>query len=264
MPKETFGGDDEGGGGVEERKKLPLSKFGLSPDANIRDVFWKIMASYAATKKPGVDLSTLENDRIALIRVAVSVLSSPHSGYYGMSPRFMVNYTLMMMLDAGWEDTFVEFLEEASESRSDLGRNVMLCLRKLASGQEGYAQKIRGYFAGMIRDRQTQAIALGYMAQIENPELAKALKKELIILARGDIGKNQLNAIKTISLLKNDDEVKKSLIILLSHWDREARLAAAEILRTMASDAEVKAAAKRKIPSESDGEIKKILETIAK
>jgi hypothetical protein len=74
MPEQTFGGDDEGGGIEQPRKKIPLSKFGLSPDINIRDVFWKIMASYAATKKPGMELSALENSFSVLAVMSVGLL----------------------------------------------------------------------------------------------------------------------------------------------------------------------------------------------
>ena len=100
MPKEAFGGDDDNSNNpLPEKKKLGLDKFGLSPDVNIRDVFWKIVGSYAATKKPGIELQTLKNDRFALMRVALSILSSQQSEQYGLAPKFMITYTIMMLLD---------------------------------------------------------------------------------------------------------------------------------------------------------------------
>ncbi|MBU0531963.1 hypothetical protein KKB44_00550 [Candidatus Micrarchaeota archaeon] len=261
MPKETFGGDDEGGGGGEEIKKLDLSKFGLAPDTNIRDVFWKIMASYAATKKPGVDLATLQQDRFALMRVALSVLSSPHIQHYGLPPKFISEYSIMMMVDGAWEDALFKFLEKSSEKRS-LMEEVKQPLDKLLT-KEGYKERLFDCFTKMLRKRDTVATGLSYVAEVKNADLARAMKKELVILARGDIGENQKIAIRLISLIKEDEDVKKSLIILLSHWDVGARLAAAEALEGIKDDA-VKKAAELRMKNESDGKVKKILERIVK
>ena len=116
MPKEAFGGDDDSES-PPEKKKLSLDKFNLSPDVNIRDLFWSIMGSYAATKKPGVDLNTLDNDSFVLMRVALSVLSTQQTENYGLSPRFVSMYSVMMMLDGGWDPALGEFLEQASEEK---------------------------------------------------------------------------------------------------------------------------------------------------
>ena len=83
-----------------------------------------------------------------------------------------------------------------------------------------------------------------------------------MIFARGDVGESQLNAIKAIALIKEDEEVKKSLIVLLSHWDKEARLAAASVLETMRDDPDVVSAATRRKGSETDPQVKKVLERI--
>jgi hypothetical protein len=264
MPEQTFGGDDEGGGGTEApRKKIPLSKFGLSPDINIRDVFWKIMASYAATKKPGIELSTLENDRFALMRAALSVLSSPHGEQYGLAPRFIAAYTLMMLLDGGWKDALAEFLGRGMEEGGAVTEIIAAALDKLAANEE-HKELLGGCLSAMIRDKDGNAVAVAYLAAMKDAAFASRMKKELIIIARGDIGQNQLNAISIISRMKDDREVKDALVVLLTHWDDGARLAAAEALAKMDGDPEVKAAAKKRLAAETEPEIKKILERIAK
>lgn len=259
MPKEAFGGDDEGGGGGEEKKKIGLSKFGLSPDVNIKDVFWKIMGSYAATKKPGAELSEMGNDRFALMRAALSVLSSPHVDEYGLAPRFIAMYSLMMMADGGWKDAFAEFLVKGAEGRQE--GEIAQALRRLL-GTEKYRQPVIDSLTGMLRGRGTGGVALVYIAALEEPGLVRTLKKELMIIARGDIGDNQLNAIKAISLIKEDEDVRKSLIILLSHWDAGARLAAAEVLETLRAEPDVLSAAKARLQSESDEDVKRVLQKI--
>ncbi len=264
MPRETFGGDDDSGSAAPEqpKRKIPLAKFGLSPDTNIRDVFWKIMASYAATRKPGVELSVIENDRFALMRAALSVLSSPHGEQYGLAPRFIAIYTAMMLLDGGWKDAFTELLERGLEE-SEVAKVLSSALQKLAANDE-HREKLGEYFSAMIRGRDSNAVAVAYLAGMKNVEFAGRMKKELIIIARGDIGQNQLNAISVISGMKEDAEVKRSLVMLLSHWDESTRLAAAEALEDIADDPEVKAAARKRLDEESEPEVKKALERIAK
>jgi len=261
MPKEAFGGDidDEV---PEERKKMGLDKFGLRPDTNIRDLFWKIMGSYAATKKPGIELEKLGEERFALMRVAVSVLSNPEGEKFGLPSKFISLYSSMMMLDGKWRDEFGEFLEISLNKKHNIFENVANALKKLA-GQDEYKEIICRYMMDMLRNNEDAPVALAHVAFIKDAELSRTLKKELVIFARGDIGQNQHNAIESISVIKEEPEVKKAFIILLSHWDKDARAAAARALVGI-EDEEVKKAAKEKLNSESNAEIKKILKRIAK
>jgi hypothetical protein len=261
MPKQGFGGDGDEEE-PEETKKLGLEKFGLSPDFNIRDLFWKIMGSYAATKKPGVDLASLKNDRFALMRVGVSVLSNENVGYSGLSPRFISTYTVMMLLDGGWMDAFTEFLEAALQKRLNMTDYVVASLKKLLA-HDDYKEKISGQLSKMLRSNDAIPVSLEYIAYMKSRDLSLALKKELIIFARGDIGENQHNAIKAISSIADDPDVIKSFIILLSHWDKEARLAAALVLKGV-ENKDVKDAAAKRLETETDEDIKKILKRIAK
>lgn len=262
MPKETFGGDGDDEEAGEERKKPALDKYTLSPDSNIKDLFWRILGSYAAAKKPGVELNELEQDRFALMRSAVSALSNPDTGHYGLSPRFVATYSMMMMLDAEWKDMFADFLTLSMESRMKIADYVKSGLKKLIA-QEKYKSMVYQYLEEMLRNNDSAPVALAYIADINDPVLSAALKKELIIFARGDIGENQRNAIMAISGIKNDSDVLKSLIVLLSHWDKEARMAAAIALDGVENE-EVKEAAAKRIESETDDEIKKILKRISK
>jgi len=259
MPKEAFGGDDSDGGGDAGKKRGGLSRFGLSPDVNIRDVFWRVMDSYADTGKPGTTLAGLENDRFSLMRAALSVLSGPQTGQY--SPTQVAEFTIMMLADGGWADALASFLVEAAETNA-MRKEVSKAIRKL-SHAEGYGSAIRESCSAMLRDRQKSSVAVSYIADSEDAELAVSVRKELMIIARGGIGDEQMNAIRAITLIKDDAEVKKALVVLLSHWDAQARLAAAEALEAMAGDSEVKAAAAKRLQAESDPKIKAILARIA-
>ena len=259
MPKEAFGGDDSGGGSSGEKKRVGLSRFGLAPDTNIRDVFWKLMASYADSGKPGMELSTLEHDRFSLMHAALSVLSGKQGEQDGLAPRAIAAYSIMMMVDGGWKDALRSFLSEGADETAVRGE-IVHALKGLLGA---YREAISEACTAMLRGREDTSAGLSYLAGIGDAELSRALRKELIIIARGGIGEDQMNAMGAISLIKEDEDVKKSFIILLSHWDAQTRLAAAEVLKTMAGDSDVKAAAAKRLPLETDAKIKGVLKKIA-
>lgn len=260
MPKETFSGGDDSGAGTA-KKRPTLGKFGLAPDVNIRDVFWRIMASYVAVRKPGMDLKALDNDRIALVRVALAVLNGPHPGHSGMPPRFIARYALAMMLDAGWEDALLEFIVGACHGNPKAKKDIVAELRALQTQAE--IKKLADCFTTMLRNRETNATALECLADMGSPALALAVKKEIIIFARGDVGENQRNAIKAATLIKDDADVRNSLIVLLSHWDAEARLASAEALGGAKDEGgEIARAVEKRLAEETDARVKEALKRI--
>src|SRR5262249_7256797 len=149
-------------------------------------VFWRIMGSYAAAKKPGVELAAMENDRFALMRVAISVLSSPHNDQYGLAPKFIAMYSLMMIADGGWKDAFAEFLVKGAEGGHGMREEMVQALKRLLASEK-YRQGIVECLTSMLRGRGGSGVALSYIAGLESEELSRALKKELMIIARGDI-----------------------------------------------------------------------------
>jgi len=256
MPKETFGGDDDSGAVVEEKKrKLDLSKYSKGPDSNIRDVFWAIIGSYGAKQTP--DFSDLENDRFALIRVATSAISNPSPLHVRLTPSTISRYTLMMVMDAGWQDCFTEFLEECAAREQQ--RNAVIAGMKKIEEDPNYLQKMVESLRSMLRQHEMSAITLKYLAEMSSIKIMEELKKELVIFARGDIGENQLNAIAALSTLPKDADVIKTIILLLSHWDETARMAAAEfLLKNRSSDGD--AALEKRLEKETDPSIRNIIQ----
>lgn len=262
-PAQTFGGDDDEDAYTEPAPKLKLHRYGLSPDKNIRDIFWTIMGSYASTRKPGLELSEYGNERFSLIRVAATTIETNDGVHYDLPPGFISRYTLMMVLDADWGDAFVEFIEECKEGRGNTEAHLITSMRYVWKN-ENYHTLLTGYFSDMLRSRTDSQAALYYLARIKNKELAKALKRELIILARGDVGENQLNAIKALSLILEDEDVRKAFQIILSHWDVEARKLAVQLLMPYKKDEGTKASAARRLSLETNEEVKKLLSKLAK
>ncbi len=229
----------------------------------MKDEFLKIMASYTATKKPGVELATIENHKYALTNIALSIVLSPHPPYYGITPKFIVQYSLMMILDASWEDCFSEFIEKAKNRQDKFPKYISAALKTLVN-QETYRTKIISIFGHLLRNRNSDSIALFFIPKIKSVAVISALKKELLILARGGIGEDQLNAIDAIAQIKDDQEVKKALITLFSHWDLETRFASVNAIKNFKNDQEVKDAIRKRIDLETDPEIIKLLKRLSK
>jgi hypothetical protein len=264
MPGQTFGGDDDDEEYYEEEQKAPkLDRYGLKPDANIRDVFWEMMGSYAASRKPSRNLSDLTMDRFALIRVAVTILDNPQNENYGLSPAFISKYTQMMLLDAGWSDAFVEFLRGCMDSRGRADQHIISSFSGLWK-EDKYREVLERHFSKMLRNRKTAPVVLHYLPDLDDAELVKSLKKELIILARGDVGKNQLNAISALTALGNDPDLIHTLQILLGHWDSDIRQIAAETLLEYRNKDSVKKAASKRVNLEPNQKIREMLEKIVK
>lgn len=258
MPKETFGGDDdEEAAPKEEAKKPNLSRYSTGPDLNIKNIFWQIMDSYSEGKGPGTDLQGLSMDRFAIVRSAISALSRPSPLHSGLDAGHIARYSIMLFLDAGWDDVLVEFLEEC---RPRLRKAVVDGLEAVSRENE-YSGRLVASFRAMLRYRENSEIALVYLGAMQDSRMSGELRKELIILARGDIGQNQLNAIWALSSL-DDDDTEKTMLALLSHWDDSARLAAAQVLLSKPSE-EAALAARGRLKSETNEEVLDILKKIA-
>lgn len=259
MAKQTFGGDDDTEYVAdEEKKKLKLSKFELGPDYNIRDMLWKILGSYAATKTPGTELSKLTEHRFALEKAAVSVLEGRRSQFYGLSPQFVARYGIMMFLDGGWNDAFLSFICDAKESRMESWKPVVHALKSLLSSEK-YRGKISEIFGNEIRNSKTYPCILFYLPKLKDRRLVEAMRREVGIFARGEMEENQMNALDAISLLKGDEEVKKIMLALLRHWDVKVRKTAAEKLKDIKINADDVEIIKNRIEAEPDKDIKNIL-----
>jgi len=257
MSKQTYGGDDEEAPS-EETKRPKLSKFELAPDTNIRDLFWKIMASYAATKGPGMELSELYSQRFALEKASVAIMEGERSNLYGMSPRFVAQYTLMMFLDAGWEDAFLQFISDIKESKGDGWKAIVRALQNMLLS-ENYRALIRKYFQKAIRNQNTYQDVLFYLPRIKDAALIAEFKRELIIYARGDADEGQENAMKSLALLEGDEDAKEVILNLLKHWDADVRRKAATLIKDMKIDESGMEFIEKRAEAETNDEIKRML-----
>ncbi len=261
MPKETHGGDDTGEAPEGEVKKPRLDKFRLGPDKNIRDIFWAILASYA-TRKSFDGIDSFKQDRFAFMKIAFSIITSPHQKQYGMGPSLVTRYSMMMCLDGKWKDAFRCFLQEAMESKP-LRQHVVKAMKYLLRKQI-YKGEMATILKEMMRSRKEVSVALNLIAFLKNRELNSALEKEIIIFARGDVGENQMNALSAMETIREDRDIKKTFITLLSHWDPGIRLRAAKVLKKMKKDKEVCLAAKKRLKEEAEEPVKSVLKMIAK
>ncbi len=262
MPKQTFGGDDDTEYETEEEKKPKFTKFGLRPDSNIRDIFWSVMASYATTKKAGIDPEEIYEHRFTFIKIARSILERKESHYYGMSSQFLVRYLMMLFLDNEWMDAAGQLLVELKDAKEKSWVHAIHALRHLIK-TEKYREQIISLLKILIRDTEAYPVALFYIANLKNRDLVEETKRELYIFARGDTEENQANAIGSIAMLKNE-EAAKMLITLLSHWDVEVRKITARSLKDIRLDKELQKSVEKRFEDETDEEVKKLLKKVMK
>ena len=261
--KQAFGGDDDSSNQPQSEpvKKLDLKKYASKPDMNIRDLFWDILASYAAKKPPAKEeLKALAHERMALMRIALSVLANPQSAYFGLSRNLTALYSMMLMLDASWEDAFEEFIIKSYEEEQEPAATVLSAIDRLCKITE-YKENLKLIFKKMSKDHQKIEALFSYLAKTEENELISALKKEIMIIAKSDIEQNQHYAMIALSKIM-DLDVKNTLIGLIGHWDPETRKVAIELLKKE-KDPNVIIAAKRQLGVENEPSIKKMLEKMA-
>jgi hypothetical protein len=263
MPEQTYGGDDDKGGTAKAAKKIDLKKYASMPDINVRDIFWQVMESYREGRALGKeDFSALEHHNISLLRIAVSELGAAGS-YHGISKQAIATYMLMLCIDAGWKELAAEFIAKSFSRRNEPDRNVAAALNRLYA-QEKYIHSINSIFTSAVRNSDSMPAAIAYLGSAKNKELVRALKRELMIIARNDVEMNQYNAIIALShLLGEDEEIKSLAASLLAHWDEDTRRLAATLLRNTA-DQKVIEAAKKQMSVENNEGVRKALAKIAK
>ncbi len=260
-PAQAFGGDDDSSAAPLEVpvKKLDLKRYASKPDANIRDVFWEIMASYA-TKNQLIaeDLKPFESERHGLVKIGLSVIENPESAYYGISRNFAARYTLMMTIDGAWDDSFDEIIVSSYDKRKEPDKTLTTALNKIYEIDK-YREYIKEAFKLMIKEHSTLEAVLAYIRIMKNKELINYLKKEILIVAKGDVESNQYNAmIALATIMDEDEEAKTAIIYLVMHWDEETRKVAATLLKGN-NDPRIPDTAKKQLVMESNEEVKKLL-----
>ncbi len=241
----AMGGDDDVEVVDEGKPSKPnLEKYSLSPDANIRDVFWKLLLGCAEERKE--EVKHFANHRHSLIKILLSVISSKEKPPFPISKKKMILCFLNLFQQEGWEDALKELLVLGGERAS----SAKIIASAVIEWNNPYLIK------KLLRDRLASSSLLTILSYIKNASFIKHFKMELIIFARGDVGNNQYNAIRILSHLRDDFEVEETLIFLLSHWDERARLEAAKALKGKKSE-KIKSIVEMRLNIEENKEVRK-------
>jgi len=265
MPEQAFGGDDDSGQQPQQQpaKKLDLKKYASQPDLNIRDLFWKIIENYANKKTfSKEELELLTHERMALLRIILSILKNQKNAYLPLSVKSAVMYSITLFLDAKWQDVFEEFMVKSYGENNKPAQQVLIAFENIYK-KDSYKEQIIEYFRKMIRNRDMIEAVLAYLAKVKIKDLLENLKKELLIIARSDIEKNQHYAMYALAKMMENNDVKSVLNSLIIHWDSETRRVAVDILKNE-NDTALIEIAKRQNAIENDPQIKKALEKIIK
>ncbi len=251
-PKIVMGGDDDEEEIIEEEPTKPrLDKYGLGPDINIREIFWKIIEGKIK------DLKKYQIHRFAIANAACAVLASSEKNPLEITKKELVKRIINLLITTKWTDAFKKFLD--CSSKHTLAARAIANFTKTAPDQEQIY--VLNTIKEMLRNINTAEVALNILIYLKDPKLLKYLKRELILFARGGVGTKQYLTIEILSRLKEDFEVQDALIMLLSHWDDNTRLEAANALKGTTST-RCKHIAKTRYAIEQNEEVKKALKKL--
>lgn len=257
------GGDDDSSDSVQEtQKKLDLRKFVNKPDLNIRDLFWTIILAYASNENVKGPLKDFSGQRMALLRVAVSVIQQPEKYLTEeIELNDVAGYTLRMIFDEGWIDVFAALLSNTYNLKDGVNFPLVIAMKKLCEN-EAYLLRMGEFSKEIILDDHETEAMLAYLAELNDQRVSERLKKEITILASEGIDQVQHYAMFALKpLVEKDEKVQAMIIKLMDSWDDETRRIAASILCEVKNDKTIHAA-KKQLELEDNEEIKELLNKI--
>lgn len=260
----THGGDDDSSGSAlppEAPKKLDLHRYLNKPDVNPRTLFWELIKAYSEKQDIRDQLARLKYERMVLLRIALGIVQNPGLASTEMKPAAVAKYFVGMILDAGWEDVFVELIDKTYDRKTGVNTTFLLAISKACENPENMT-KVSECLKKIILKNYGMESALAYVAEIQKKELTKALKKELMIVAMQDVDQTQQYAIYALSpLIDEDENIKKSFIGLVGDWDELTRKTVATVLKGI-KDPKLLQVAERQLKEETNDQIKSLLKEI--
>ena len=168
---------------------------------------------------------------MVLLRIALGIVQNPGLASTEMKPAAVAKYFIGMILDAGWEDVFVELIDKTYDRKMGINTTFLLAISKACENPENMV-KISECLKKIILKNYEMESALAYVAEIQKKDLTKTLKKELMIVAMQDVDQTQQYAIYALSpLIDEDENIKKSFIGLVGDWDELTRKTIATVLK---------------------------------
>ncbi|MBN2478375.1 hypothetical protein JXB01_03745 [Candidatus Micrarchaeota archaeon] len=211
--KQTHGGGDDIEYEDEEEKKINLSKYLENSDYNLSGVLEKILLAYKKEQDIRKELEKLKHERMALFRIALRNIESGGEieKKLRMGRTDIAYYSILVLLDMEWYDVFSKMVTETFKKEGHPPQIIVAMNKAFQKNKEKFIE----FIEEMITDIDNEEV-ISLVSEMGNKDLVSSLKKELIFIARDDIGKNKSNAIHSLSLLCGDREVVETYKKILS------------------------------------------------
>ncbi|MDD5023314.1 MAG: hypothetical protein PHU63_04045, partial [Candidatus ainarchaeum sp.] len=199
-------------------EKIKLDKYLNVSDTNISDLFDKIIEGYRTGKDISKLLEKVKHERMALLRAGIRAINQG-APYFKISKSQMAYYLLKMIFDQDWKMVFKNLLIELYNEKTNYPIHFVAGVSRI---YREYTDKANEWIEELIGNMDNEEI-VSLISEMNNEELVLKLKRQIMFIARDDVGKNKSNAISALSSIWNDEDVIKLLIVLLKRKDEETQ-----------------------------------------
>lgn len=219
--KQQHGGDDDPDVQDEEVvEKIKLDKYLHASDFNLTDMFERIIRAYQRKEKTDNLLERIKHERMSLLRSGIRAVNNglPH---LKISKNRIAYYLVKMILDQDWRIVFKNLVTETYNLKTKHPLPLIVGINKAYYEQK---KKFEEWTTELIINIDNEEI-ISLINEMHNDELTRALKKQLMLIARDDVGNNKNNAIHSlIDILNEDADIAKLFRILLRRNDPETQI----------------------------------------
>jgi len=222
--KQMHGGDDDDFKDYEEEPKKPkLDKYLSDSDSNLTDLFEKIIMEYINGNDPSKLLEDVKYNRITLMRAGLKAIDSGLA-HLKISKNRIAYYLIKMIVCQNWKLVFKKIIVETSDKNLKNLPQMIIGIDKYYSDNKNKNKmcidRINNWVNEMILNIDNKEI-LALLSEIENQDIIESAKKELMLIAREDVGENKKNAINAIAKIsaKHTDIIRLFKYLLISKVD---------------------------------------------
>ncbi|MEM2948057.1 MAG: HEAT repeat domain-containing protein [Candidatus Anstonellales archaeon] len=195
-------------------------------ERNISDIFWKCI-KLMVEKKEKEACEIARNVGGMMGNLAAEYANAPKRVYIvNMSANRLAYLSAKLFFMAGMKDAFANFLKIGNGSPSIVA-GVDRLIKEYHEGVE--------WLREVMKEDRVSVISL--LSKINNEEVEKEFKPELIETAREEIDDVQYMALEALkNLAKKDEDVQKVFIALIDDWDEKVRMLSAEAMQNVKNE----------------------------
>lgn len=231
LKQEHGGGDDVDAEAPLQEKKLKLDKYLIASDYSLADFLEKLLKGCKRKQDLKEEIEKIKHERMTLLRIGIKMIEegAPHLDM----KRNEIAYCLMkIILDQEWKPLFKMLIMETYNRKTKHSLSLLVAFNQVYKEKK---EIINNYLTEMVGDIDNEEV-LSLISEVHNPELSKALKRYLILIARDDIGKNKEYAIQALAIILEDEEVLRIFRYIIKSFSEEGKAYALHAIATVGKE----------------------------